>query len=113
MMSSSTSLEQARARIDEINEQVVALLAERSAVVDDVCALKAEEGRTVRDPEREAELLSHVRDVAREHGLPPKLAEALFETILEHSVQRQRRRRAEWPSPDPAQDAAPVPSGSS
>lgn len=93
--SESTTLQQARARIDEINERVVELLAERQAVVDELCALKADADRTVRDPEREAELLAHVRSVAEDEGLPPDLAETLFEVILEHSVQRQRRRRTD------------------
>jgi len=88
-----TTLQDARARIDEINEQVVKLLAERQAVVDALCDVKADTGQTIRDPEREAELLAHVRSVAEEAGLPPDLAETLFQEILEHSVQRQRRQR--------------------
>lgn len=88
-----TTLKDARARIDEINERVIELLAERQAIVDDLCKIKADTGKSVRDPEREAELLDHVRLVAEEAGLPPDLAEALFEEILAHSVRRQRRRR--------------------
>ena len=90
-----TTVDEARARIDAINERVVELLAERQAIVDDLCALKADAGAAVRDPEREAELLAHVRAVADKAGLPPDLAEALFEEILAHSVERQRRRRAD------------------
>jgi len=99
-----TTVQEARARIDEINERVVELLAERQDIVDDLCAFKADAGRTVRDPEREAELLAHVRAVADEAGLPPDLAETLFEEILAHSVQRQRRQRADGPG---ASEAAP------
>ncbi len=92
---SPTTVPEARARIDEINERVVELLAERQAIVDALCELKADADRTVRDPEREAELLAHVRSVADEAGLPPTLAETLFEEILAHSVERQRRQRAD------------------
>jgi len=74
------------------------LLAERQDIVDDLCALKADAGRTVRDPEREAELLAHVRSVADETGLSPDLAETLFEEILAHSVKRQRRQRTNGPA---------------
>lgn len=98
MESSTTTVQEARARIDEINERVVELLAERQSIVDELCDLKAETGRAVRDPEREAELLAHVRSVAEEAGLPPTLAETLFETVLEHSVQRQRRQRTDGPA---------------
>ena len=91
----TTTVQDARARIDEINERVVALLAERQAIVDELCEIKADAGQSIRDPEREAELLDHVRSVAEEEGLPPDLAQTLFESILDHSVQRQRRQRTD------------------
>lgn len=91
--STTSTLQEARRRIDEINERIIELLAERQAVVDELCEIKADDGKSVRDPDREAELLDHVRSVAANAGLPPDLAETLFEDILEHSVQRQRRKR--------------------
>ena len=103
---SPTTVPEARTRIDEINERVVELLAERQAIVDALCELKADAGRTVRDPEREAELLAHVRSVADEAGLPPDLAETLFEEILAHSVERQRRQRADGAAGSSAEEAA-------
>ncbi|MFB6097942.1 MAG: chorismate mutase, partial [Salinibacter sp.] len=99
--STPPTLEDARTRIDEINRRVVELLAERQAIVDELCEIKAEAGRSVRDPEREAELLAHVRTVAADAGLPPDLAETLFEEILAHSVEHQRRRRDEDSSGTP------------
>lgn len=104
--SSPTTVPEARARIDEINERVVELLAERQAIVDDLCELKADADRTVRDPEREAELLAHVRSVADEAGLPPTLAENLFEEILAHSVERQRRQRADGAAGPSAEESS-------
>ena len=101
MPTTTTTLQDARTRIDEINERVVELLAERQAIVDELCEIKADADRSVRDPEREAELLAHVRSVAEERGLPPDLAEALFEEIMAHSVQRQRRRRGNDRSDSP------------
>lgn len=90
---STSTLQDARARIDEINRRLVELLAERQAVVDELCDVKANAGQTVRDADREAELLEHVRSVAKDAGLSPELAHRLFEEILDHSVQRQRRQR--------------------
>ncbi len=103
---SPTTVPEARARIDEINERVVELLAERQAIVDALCELKADADRTVRDPEREAELLAHVRAVADEAGLPPTLAETLFEEILAHSVERQRRQRADGAAGPSAEESS-------
>ncbi|WP_232797981.1 chorismate mutase [Salinibacter altiplanensis] len=111
-----TTVDEARVRIDAINERVVELLAERQSIVDELCALKADTGTAVRDPEREAELLADVRAAADEAGLPPDLAEALFEEILAHSVARQRRQRTDTaavPSDDEEaeRDAVKVASG--
>lgn len=100
--STTTTVQEARSRIDDINERVVELLAERQAIVDELCEIKADAGRPVRDPEREAELLEHVRTVAKETGLSPDLAETLFEDILDHSVAAQQRRRASDDGPNVA-----------
>jgi len=100
--STTTSVQEARRRIDAINERVVELLAERQAIVDELCEIKADAGRPVRDAEREAELLDHVRAAAEEAGLSPTLAETLFEDILDHSVAAQQRRRASDEGPNAA-----------
>jgi Chorismate mutase len=91
----STSLEEARARIDEIDRRIVELLAERYAVVDALCETKAENGDTVKDEDREQALLDHVAAIAEKHDLSPELARRLYDEILAHSVQRQRERRGE------------------
>jgi len=101
---STPTLDDARDRIDEIDRQVVELLAERLSIVDDLCEVKAETDRTVRDPDREDELLAHVRTVAAEAGLSPELAHRIYEEVLSHSVRRQRRQREERPVP--VEDAA-------
>jgi chorismate mutase len=92
-MPTPTSLDEARTRIDEIDQRIVELLAERYAVVDELCETKAENGETVKDEDREQELLDHVAAIAKEHNLAPDLARRLYDEILEHSVRRQRRRR--------------------
>jgi len=96
----TTPLQEARDRIDEIDRRFVELLAERYAVVDDICALKEQEDDTVRDPDREAELLDHVSAIAEENGLSPALVRRLFKEILSHSVERQRKRRGKEVPPD-------------
>ncbi len=87
------TLEEARDRIDEIDRRFIELLAERYAVVDELCAMKAENGDTVKDEDREQELLDHVATIAEEHDLSPELTRRLYDEILAHSVQRQRQQR--------------------
>jgi chorismate mutase len=104
----TTPLQDARDRIDEIDRRFVELLAERYAVVDEICELKAEEGDTVRDPDREAELLDHVAAIAEEHGVSPDLVRRLYEEILGHSVERQREQRGEGaPREAASEDGSP------
>ena len=108
MSTAPTTMEEARDRIDDIDHRIVELLAERYAVVDDLCEMKAENGDTVKDEDREQELLDHVAAIAEAHNLSPALAQRLYEKILEPSVRRQRRQREdEEASPSPAGDSLP------
>lgn len=102
-MPAPTSLHDARESIDEIDRRIVELLARRYALVDEICETKAEADRTVRDPDREDELLDHVAAVAEEHGLAPQVARRIYDEVLTQSVRRQRRRRED--APDPAEPA--------
>lgn len=92
---STPSLHDARNSIDEIDRRVVELLAERYALVDELCETKAKNGDAVRDPDREQELLDRVTTLAEEHGLAPEVARQIYEEVLAQSVQRQRGRRQE------------------
>ena len=109
--STTTPLQEARDRIDDIDRRFVELLAERYAVVDDICKLKEEEGNTIKDHDREAELLDHVAAVAEKEGLSPDLVRRLFGEILSHSVERQQERREEEPDDagPSADDTEPTP----
>lgn len=89
----TTPIEETRNRIDAIDRKIVELLAERYATVDELCETKAENGDQVKDEDREAELLAHVASVAEKNDLSPALARTLYDEILTHSVERQRRRR--------------------
>jgi chorismate mutase len=110
MSTAPNTLEEARDRIDDIDHSIVELLAERYAVVDDLCEMKAENGDTVKDEDREQELLDHVASIAEAHGLSPALTRRLYEKILAHSVRRQRRQRQDEerePDSSPAGDSLP------
>ena len=111
MSTAPTTLEEARDCIDDIDHRIVELLAERYAVVDDLCEMKAENGDTVKDEDREQKLLDHVASIAEAHDLSPALTRRLYEEILSHSVQRQRRQREDLddaPGSSPAGDSLPT-----
>jgi chorismate mutase len=71
-----------RARIDALDDALVALLAERAAVVADLWAAKGAHGEPVRDAAREAAVYARLRTRARAAGLEPDAVEAVFRAIV-------------------------------
>jgi prephenate dehydrogenase len=78
----SPLLDKARESIDEIDKELVALLARRAQLSIRAGRVKAEIGHGVRDPQREASLLEERRGMASELGLDPAAVEEVFQSIL-------------------------------
>lgn len=81
------TLEGLRQRVDEIDELLVGLLNERAACALAIGRLKREAGLPMYQPEREAEVLRHVRAVTTS-GQGPLGADAiarLFERIIDEA----------------------------
>jgi isochorismate pyruvate lyase len=76
----------ARAEIDALDEEFVALLARRLKIVEGVVALKREHGIPALLPERVDEVIEHVRVHAREVGAPDDLAELLYREIIAWTI---------------------------
>lgn len=70
-----------RAEIDDVDERLVAALAERFAVVREVALLKADSGLPVLAPDRLRAVLERARAVATRHGLDPAVAHRLYDAI--------------------------------
>ena len=83
-------LAECRARIDAVDEEVVALLARRMEVVSGVIALKQERGIPALLPERVDEVLDHVRAVAEEKGCPPDLAEIVYRAVIAWTIEHEQ-----------------------
>ncbi|MFO0605872.1 MAG: chorismate mutase [Polyangiales bacterium] len=75
-------LADARARLDAIDRQVLALLAERAEVTRALSAWKAARELPLRDAAREAAMLAARRAEAAALGLSPWLAEAVTRAVL-------------------------------
>ncbi len=78
-------MESHRRHIDDIDSQIVALLARRMEVVRQIGALKRQSGRAVADPGRETQLKSRLAQLAADHDLDPGLVLRLYELILNAS----------------------------
>ena len=85
------TLEDLRKDIDRIDEVLVRLLNERARVACEVGRHKKAQGIEVYQPEREKQVLEHVRGVAVEGPLGPQAIGRLFERIIDEARRLERR----------------------
>jgi chorismate mutase len=74
-----------RARIDELDAELVELLARRAAAARDAMDLKAAAGQSAFDAVREAEMVATLRVKARAYQLDEDRVEKVFRAVLELS----------------------------
>src|SRR5215813_282852 len=85
------TLDDLRTDIDRIDEVLVRLLNERARVACEVGQLKKQLGVEVYQPDREKEVLAHVRGIAVEGPLGPEAIGRLFERIIDEARRLERR----------------------
>jgi chorismate mutase len=76
------SLDGLRADLDRVDEQLVALLAERARLVDEVWALKSQHALAQVDPTREATMRARLGAKAKALGLSEVAVLAVFERVI-------------------------------
>ena len=84
-------IEALRARIDTIDEQLLALLASRMEVSREIGEYKREHGIAILQPGRWESLLEQVMAEGRRKGLPEDFIRRVFEAVHEESVRRQEK----------------------
>lgn len=75
----------ARAEIDNIDAEILRLLAKRRKVVDGVAEVKKTHGLPIYHPAREENLITQRRKSAEALGLDPNTVEDMFRTVLRES----------------------------
>ncbi|HEV2285962.1 MAG TPA: prephenate dehydrogenase/arogenate dehydrogenase family protein [Steroidobacteraceae bacterium] len=83
------TLDDLRQRLNDIDRQLIGLVAERKAVSEQVAQVKRSTGRSVRDYEREREVILGVRAIATERGVSPELAEQMLRLLIRSSLTTQ------------------------
>jgi len=91
MTRETVTLEGLRQRVTDIDRQLIALVAERKAVSEQVAQVKRATGRSTRDYEREREVILGVRAMAEERGVSPALAEQLLRLLIRSSLTTQEQ----------------------
>ncbi|HMD36767.1 MAG TPA: chorismate mutase [Vicinamibacterales bacterium] len=85
------TLDELREDIDRVDEVLVRLLNERARVAVEIGRVKKERGIEIYQPEREKQVLAHVRGVGCEGPLGPDAIARLFERIIDEARRLERR----------------------
>ena len=80
-----------RAVFDDVDDAIVALLAQRQRLTDAAGVLKKRAGRAIRDDVREASANARRADKAAESGGDADVVAAVFDVIVRASRARQLR----------------------
>jgi len=85
------TLDDLRKDIDRVDEVLVRLLNERARCVCEIGRLKKQLGVEVYQPDREKDVLRHVKEIACEGPLGPDAIGRLFERIIDEARRLERR----------------------
>ena len=92
---SALGISRARRHIDQVDRQIVRLLARRQGLSQEIGRVKQARGLPVQIPDREHELLAIVREEAAHLGVSAQHVEELFALVLAESRRLQHEQRNE------------------
>lgn len=84
------TLEDMRKSIDNIDNAIVAMFAERFKVTDRVGHYKAENTLPAKDQARESTQLARISELAEQYGLEPTYAHTYLKSMTSHVVERHK-----------------------
>jgi len=99
-MTEDDDLERLRARLVEIDEELIRLVGERLESVLKIGAYKAERGLPVLDPGQEAKVIRRAAAMAREAGVDEELVRDIIWQIMAAARDAQEGR-SRWGPPSP------------
>ena len=84
-------MEALRRRIDQLDARLIALLGERTRLIDRAAQIKLRDGLPARIDARVEEVAANVRRAAAEEGVDPDLADQLWRLMMNHFIDREDR----------------------
>ena len=93
-------LEEYRILIDDVDRRIVALLNERTAVVENIGRVKREAQIPVYEPKREDQVFANITS-ANQGPLTTQAVRGIFERIIDASRSIQRLRMMQKPPEEP------------
>ncbi len=85
------NIEELRKKINDIDTELIKLLAERRKVSKEVVIAKKESGKPIRDQQREMELLNKIISIGKEYNLDSHFLTKIFYEIIDDSVRLQQK----------------------
>jgi chorismate mutase len=76
-------LEACRHEIDSLDQRLVELIQKRARVVEEVGAIKREAGLTIRDAQREHQVIEKVQRLAKGGPLPAEAVGRIYQKLIE------------------------------
>ncbi|WIV67993.1 chorismate mutase [Natrialbaceae archaeon AArc-T1-2] len=86
-------LDELREEIQEIDRNLVELIARRTYVADSIAQVKAAEGLPTTDAKQEERVMERAGENAAQFGLEPNLVKAIFRLLIELNKVEQRENR--------------------
>jgi len=83
-------LSESRREIEEIDRKIIKLIDQRIDIVKRIFEAKRAEGRPIRDPEREEQVLNQAMDLAAELNLDAGAIKNIFEILIMMSLSKQQ-----------------------
>ena len=83
-------LEDVRQRLDTVDREIIRALGERLRLVTEVAEVKSGTGTSLRDRDREEEILGRVAATARDAGIDESFLVRVYREIMDHSLRRQQ-----------------------
>ncbi len=80
-----STMAEVRAGVDQVDRELIALLARRFAYMDAAARIKPERGH-VRDEARKAQVIANARAEAARSGVPDAVVADLWERLVEASI---------------------------
>ncbi len=80
------SLEEARSKIDNIDQKIVELLAERQHYVKEALRHKKDLGKDIEQKDRQKEVIEKIKGIAKEYGLDENVAASIYEAVIKSFI---------------------------
>ncbi len=89
----NSKLAKLRNNLDKIDEQIIALLAERQMNVDAIGSVKLSTQSPTRDYQREKQVIDNIMNYAIDKKVDPEIAKQIFTLIIRTSLEKQENQK--------------------